>query len=130
MTILLYQGTASDVPKDLEEPGLQPLMERASLALGRGRWGLKPLFARCDGRARIPALIQAFQRIATYVTYPGRRSVGETYRFAGGADGAGFANLAASTEALGCTSLNSVVVLPSNQLTVQRKGILTPETLR
>jgi hypothetical protein len=48
----------------------------------------------------------------------------------GGDGGLGLANLAASIVTLGRTSLSTKVERPSTQVTVQRKGILTPETSR
>jgi hypothetical protein len=43
---------------------------------------------------------------------------------------AGLANFAASIATFGCTSLSSNVDRPFSHVTVQRKGILTPETSR
>lgn len=54
------------------------------------------------------------------------------YRTAGlaCAAGAGFANFAASTATLGCTSVRSMVDCPSVHVATQWKGILTPATSR
>ena|SRR5438128_1712073 len=43
---------------------------------------------------------------------------------------AGLANFAASIATFGCTSLSSIFDRPFSHVTVQRKGILTPETSR
>jgi hypothetical protein len=51
-------------------------------------------------------------------------------RLGAGTQGTGLANFAASIGAFGCTSLISKVDCPSVQVSVQRKGNLTPETSR
>ncbi len=51
-------------------------------------------------------------------------------RTGGGVGGDGLANFATSIGAFGCTSLSSKFSFPSSHVTVQRNGILTPETSR